>query len=117
MKWKMEIWNFKNPMFGFDPVYFGKGLAVKSLASYGASFGNRDITDKIPTDISKPQQPESPSGDTDDDDEDEEENLYKYQLDASQKAMIEKRKLQAEKERKLGEKIIEEQNGNIKSKN
>lgn len=75
-------------------------------------------TENIPTDIPKPEKPESPKKDTDDDDDDKEkESLYKYQLDASQKAMIEKRKLQAEKERKLGEKIIEEQNGNIKSKN
>ena len=75
-------------------------------------------TENIPTDIPKPQQPESPSGSTDDDDDDEEQsNIYTYQLDASQKAMIEKRKLQAEKERKLGEEIIDEQNGNAERKN
>ena len=73
-------------------------------------------TDKTPTDIPKPQQPESPSWDTDDDDEDEEEGLYKYQLDVSQKAMIEKRKLQAAKEKALGEELSDEQDGNSKDK-
>jgi len=72
-------------------------------------------TENIPTNIPKPQQPESPSGDTDDTDDDDDtdkgkdkESLYKYQLNVSQKAMIEKRKLQAARERKLGE----EQDGN-----
>ncbi len=76
-------------------------------------------TDKIPTDIPKPQQPESPSSDTDDDDEGNSENkdkddLYEYQLSVSQKAMIEKRKLQAAKEKAIGEEVSDEQDGNSK---
>lgn len=87
-------------------------------------------TENIPTDIPKPQKPESPSNTSDDDDDDDgkdkdkdknkeylkkqsEKNLYNYQLDVSQKAMIAKRKLQAAKERLLGEK----QDGNTKSTN
>jgi len=75
-------------------------------------------TEKIPTDIPKPQKPESPSKDNDgeednDDNEESVQNLYDYQLNVSQKAMIEKRKLQAAKEKLLGE----EQDGSTKSKN
>lgn len=69
-------------------------------------------TKNIPTDIPEPQKPESPSGDADDEDENK-NNLYTHQLDVATKAMIEKRKLQAAKEKLLGE----EQNGNSKSKN
>lgn len=70
-------------------------------------------TENIPTDIPKPLQPESPSGADDDEDDEEQNNLYKYQLSVSQKAMIEKRKLQAAKEKKLGE----EQDADVESKN
>ena len=72
-------------------------------------------TENIPTDIPEPVKPESPSGKPSDDkdDEESEKNLYTYQLDVSQKAMIAKRKLQAAKEKELGEK----QDGDNKSKN
>lgn len=33
-----EIWNFKHPLFGFDPIYFGTGFN-KKLISYAPSFG------------------------------------------------------------------------------
>ncbi len=72
--------------------------------------------ENIPTDIPKPQQPQTPSGAKPaDDDDNEETNLYSYQLDASNKAMIKKRKLQAAKEKALGEEISEEQDGDIKN--
>jgi len=79
-------------------------------------------TENIPTDIPKPtvsQTPQKSDKDDDDDDDDgKKKNLYTYQLDAATKAMIEKRKLQAEKEKTLGKKIIKEQDtdGNSKSK-
>jgi len=74
-------------------------------------------TENIPTDIPKPSlaKPESPSKKPSDDGDDEDENtesLYNYQLDVATKAMIAKRKLQAAKEKILGE----EQDGNTKSK-
>lgn len=82
--------------------------------------------ENIPTDIPKPIQPTAPGKDNDDDDDKDdkkpkdkkkEKNLYDYQLDSATKVMIKKRKLQAGKERKLGDKIIEEQDGLDKSKN
>ena len=72
-------------------------------------------TQNIPTDIPKPIQPAPPKKDTDNDDE-EESDLYKYQLSVSQKAMIEKRKLQAAKEKIIGEKISKEQDGSNNNK-
>lgn len=33
------VWNFKNPLFGFDPIYFGHSLNTDKLISYAASFG------------------------------------------------------------------------------
>ena len=74
-------------------------------------------TENIPTDIPKPLAPESPSEKSDDDDKEDKEGIYHYQLDASQKAMIKKRKLQAAKEKKLGKEILDEQDGDSKSKN
>lgn len=40
-----EVWNFNNPMFGKDLVYFGKGINAKRKISYAASFGavNSDL--------------------------------------------------------------------------
>ena len=68
-------------------------------------------TENIPTDIPKPVAPESPSEKPDDEDKEDKEGIYRYQLDASQRAMIKKRKLQAAKEKELGKKILDEQNG------
>jgi len=68
-------------------------------------------TENIPTDIPKPVTPGAPQ-ETADEAEEGAQNLYDYQLSVSQKAMIEKRKLQAAIEKKLGE----EQDGNTKSK-
>ena len=42
------IWNYKNPLFGFDPVYFGNFLNAKKIISYAGSFGNIDINDSLP---------------------------------------------------------------------
>jgi polysaccharide pyruvyl transferase WcaK-like protein len=33
------VWNFRNPLFGFDPIYFGYFLNTDKLISYAASFG------------------------------------------------------------------------------
>jgi len=80
----------------------------------------------IPTDIPKPQQPAPTSGDTgndddgaagDDSNDENTKSLYEHQLNAATKGMIRKRKIQAEKEKELGKKIIDEQDGNSKSKN
>lgn len=46
-----EIWNFENPMFGFDPIYFGNGLNSKRVISYAASFGAFDADKRIPKEI------------------------------------------------------------------
>lgn len=34
-----EVWNFQNPLFGFDPIYFGTGLKAGRIISYAASCG------------------------------------------------------------------------------
>ena len=46
-----EIWNFQNPMFGFDSIYFGIGLNAQRVISYAASFGSVDADKKIPKQI------------------------------------------------------------------
>lgn len=72
--------------------------------------------ENVPKDIQKPQpQPTKPEAPRDG--EDDEENLYTRQLDESQKAMIEKRKLQAAKEKQIGESILNEQDDNTKGTN
>ncbi len=43
-----EIWNFQNPMFGFDPTYFGYRVKAKKIISYAASFGAQPHTKKLP---------------------------------------------------------------------
>lgn len=75
------------------------------------------LSDNVPKDLKKPQQTSQPkpSESEDEDENDGETNtekskdLYEYQLDASDKAMIKKRKEQIEKERKLGKEILDEQ--------
>lgn len=37
-----EIWNTRNPGFGFDPTYFGAGVDCIKKVSYGPSFGASD---------------------------------------------------------------------------
>jgi hypothetical protein len=43
-----EVWNFRNPMFGFDPTYFGYGIDAKKIISYAASFGALKGTEEPP---------------------------------------------------------------------
>jgi Polysaccharide pyruvyl transferase len=38
-----EIWNYRNPLVGFDPAYFGGGFSADQLVSYAASCGNLDV--------------------------------------------------------------------------
>lgn len=38
-----EIWNYRSPLIGYDPTYFGAGLSADRLVSYAASCGNLDI--------------------------------------------------------------------------
>ena len=42
------IWNYKNPLFGFDPIYFGNFLNAKKIISYAGSFGDIDMNDSLP---------------------------------------------------------------------
>jgi hypothetical protein len=42
-----EIWNYKNPIVGYVPAYFGNGINKQKLASYGASFGSISSTEKV----------------------------------------------------------------------
>jgi len=37
-----EIWNYRNPLLGYDPAYFGAGLSAQRLVSYAPSCGNLD---------------------------------------------------------------------------
>lgn len=45
-----EIWNYKNPLFGYDPVYFGKNIKAKKIA-YATSFGTIPGNTKLPKEI------------------------------------------------------------------
>jgi hypothetical protein len=45
------IWNYKNVLFGFDPIYFGDGLNTNNLISYAASFGAITVNDTPPDDV------------------------------------------------------------------
>jgi len=46
-----EVWNYTNPLVGYDLTYFGKGLSASKLASYAASFGwlNSDV--ELPAEV------------------------------------------------------------------
>jgi hypothetical protein len=35
-----EVWNFRHPWYGSEPIFFGDGLNAERLVSYAASFGN-----------------------------------------------------------------------------
>ena len=44
-----EVWNYTNPLVGYDLTYFGKGLSTNKIASYAASFGWLDSDVVLPT--------------------------------------------------------------------
>ena len=46
-----EVWNFTNPLVGFDLTYFGKGFLNSKMGSYAASFGWLDGNSVLPHDI------------------------------------------------------------------
>jgi hypothetical protein len=37
-----EVWNFRHPWYGSQPIFFGDRLRTRRLVSYAASFGNHD---------------------------------------------------------------------------
>lgn len=37
-----EVWNFRHPWYGSQPIFFGERLRASRLLSYAASFGNHD---------------------------------------------------------------------------
>jgi len=47
------IWNYENPFFGFDPIYFGYFLNAKKIISYAGSFGSVNCNNVIPYKIIK----------------------------------------------------------------
>ncbi len=47
-----EIWNYQNPMFGFDPTYFGCGFEAKKVIAYAASLGALNHTAEPPSVVS-----------------------------------------------------------------
>jgi hypothetical protein len=40
-----EVWNFRHPWYGGNPIFFGGGIAADRIVSYAASFGNHDTED------------------------------------------------------------------------
>ena len=42
-----EVWNFRHPWYGSEPIFFGDGLKAGRLVSYAASFGNHSAWDGI----------------------------------------------------------------------
>src|SRR3982751_4387993 len=42
-----EVWNFRHPWYGSQPIFFGDGLKTRRLVSYAASFGNHSAWDGI----------------------------------------------------------------------
>ena len=42
-----EVWNFRHPWYGSEPIFFGDGLTTDRLISYAASFGNHSAWDGI----------------------------------------------------------------------
>jgi hypothetical protein len=45
-----EVWNFRHPWYGSEPIFFGDGLKAGRLVSYAASFGNHSAWDGIESD-------------------------------------------------------------------
>ena len=43
-----EVWNFHNPWYRGDPLFFGAGLRAARWVSYAASFGSYPASDKLP---------------------------------------------------------------------
>lgn len=48
-----EIWNYKTQLVGVDLAYFGNALNAGKINSYAASFGNVNINDNIPLEITE----------------------------------------------------------------
>lgn len=48
-----EVWNFKNPLVGYDALYFGHNLNSDKIIAYSPSFGNLTIKDKFPPYVTK----------------------------------------------------------------
>jgi len=46
-----EIWNYRNPLIGYDSAYFGGGFTAERLISYAASCGNLDTTTGFTSEI------------------------------------------------------------------
>lgn len=46
-----EVWNYGTKLIGYDPVYFSKGLNSNRILSYSASFGNKKLSEKIPSEL------------------------------------------------------------------
>lgn len=42
-----EVWNFRHPWYGSQPIFFGQGLKSDRVIAYAASFGNHDAADGI----------------------------------------------------------------------
>ncbi|HZC38601.1 MAG TPA: polysaccharide pyruvyl transferase family protein [Sphingomicrobium sp.] len=42
-----EVWNFRHPWYGSEPIFFGDGLRTDRLIAYAASFGNHSAWDGI----------------------------------------------------------------------
>jgi polysaccharide pyruvyl transferase len=40
-----EVWNFRHPWYGSQPIFFGDGLKADRFISYAASFGNHSAWD------------------------------------------------------------------------
>jgi hypothetical protein len=137
-KWKYEIvWN---PIY-IDELAEAEIMLKRTQAADLAMNGSRGVggfvnpkearevfnrgqvvlDESVPSDLKEPTGPVSPQPKDEESESDGEQNtrepkdLYNHQLDVATKAMIEKRKLQSEKEKKLGEEILKEQNDNDKN--
>lgn len=42
-----EVWNFRHPWYGAQPLFFGEARGVRRLIAYAASFGNHDAMDGL----------------------------------------------------------------------
>jgi hypothetical protein len=45
-----EVWNFRHPWYGSEPIFFGDGLRADRLVSYAGSFGNHSAWDGMAPD-------------------------------------------------------------------
>jgi hypothetical protein len=46
-----EVWNYTNPMVGYDITYFGEGINTVKIGSYAASFGWLEANTSLPSEI------------------------------------------------------------------